>query len=234
MQYTFSFALVSATALAGTLVTPGWWARLPLLWVASSFLLAAAAYAGLGPGLLGKRADGSLPAWSYLVHGPFLLLGLVTMRAVHLTTAEPPFHEVAPGVVLGRRPTRRDREAYRALGVSAVLDLTAELPASAALTGTERYRTLPVLDAEAPSPAQLAEAVRWIDLARAEGGKVLVHCALGHGRSATVVAAWRLAHGATGDALDVEAALRRTRPGVRFTPPQHLALEAWRRSLEVR
>ena len=234
MQYTFSFALVAVTALAGSLVAPGWAARLPLFWVSSSFLLAAAAYAGLGPGLLGKRPDGTLPAWSYVVHGPFLLLGLVTMRAVHFATPEPPFHEVAPGVVLGRRPTRRDREQFRALGVSAVLDLTAELPASAALSGAERYRTLPVLDAEPPSPAQLADAVRWIDAALAEGRKVLVHCALGHGRSATVVAAWRLAHGAPGDALDVEATLRRTRPGVRFTPPQHLALEAWRRSLEAR
>jgi protein-tyrosine phosphatase len=233
MRYTFAFALVAATALAGTLVAPGWLARLPLLWVAASFLLASAGYAGAGPRVLGKRADGTLPAWSYVVNGPFLLLGLVTMRAVHLTSREPPFHEVAPGVLLGRRPTRRDLDAYRALGVTAVLDLCAELPASRALTGGERYLTVPVLDAEPPTPDQLRAAIAWLD-AQLPQGRVLVHCALGHGRSATVVAAWQLFHGAGGDALDVEAGLRRTRAGVRFTPPQHLALEAWRRTLESR
>lgn len=210
-------------------MAPGWVARALLWWVAASFALAALAYAGLGPKLLGKRPDGALPVWSYAVHGPFLLLGLVSMRFVHLTDPEPPFHEVAPGLFLGRRPTRRDRTAFGSLGVASVLDLCAELPLSAVL-GRVSYLTLPVLDAEPPDPAQLRSAVAWIDdqLGR---GKVLVHCALGHGRSSTVVAAWLLAHGAPGDALDVEARLRRIRPGVRFTPPQHAALEAFRRTL---
>jgi protein-tyrosine phosphatase len=113
------------------------------------------------------------------------------------------------------------------------LDLTAELPATSVLGGTERYLTLPVLDAEPPTASQLARAIAFLDAGEPQG-RVLVHCALGHGRSATVVAAWLLAHGAAGDALDVEAGLRRTRAGVRFTPAQHLALEAWRRSLEAK
>jgi protein-tyrosine phosphatase len=230
MRYTFAFGLVAAVAAVAAFVVPGWVFPALLWWVASSFALAAAAYAGVGPRLLGKRADGTLPAWSYALHGPFLLLGLVSMRMVHLTSGEAPFHEVAPGVFLGRRPTRRDRAVYRQLGIGAVLDLCAELQKSSALEGRERYLTLPVLDADAPSPEQLVAAVRWLDEVL-PGQRVLVHCALGHGRSATVIAAWRLHHGAAGDALDVEADLRRTRPGVRFTPAQHLALEVWRRGL---
>jgi hypothetical protein len=227
VRYTFTFAMVAAVALAGALVVP-WWAGIGLGWVAAAFTLAAAAYAGIGPAALGKRADGTLPASSYAVNGPFLLLGLVSMRMVHLSHAEAPFHQVAPGLFLGRRPTRRDREAFDALGVRSVLDLCAELPRSSLLVG-QRYLTLPVLDAEAPTAAQLDEAVRWLDEVL-PAGPVLVHCALGHGRSATVVAAWLLAHGAPGDALDVESTLRRIRSGVRLTPPQHTALDAWRRA----
>ena len=94
-------------------------------------------------------------------------------------------------------------------------------------SGTERYLTLPVLDAEAPTADQLDRAVAWLDGALASG-PVLVHCALGHSRSATVVAAWQAGHEAQGDALALEADLRRVRPGVRLTPAQHVALDAWR------
>ena len=229
MRYTLGFTITSVGALLGVVVTPWLLAQVLLAWVAVSFALAAAAYAGIGPRMLGKRDDGTLPWWSFLLHGPFLLLGLVSMRLVHLTHDEPPFHEVAPGLFLGRRPSRSDRDAFGRLGVGAVLDLCAELPISAALAGSERYLTLPVLDAEPPTAEQLDRAVRWIDESL-PARKVLVHCALGHSRSATVVAAWKLAHGAPGDALQVESELRRTRAGVRFTPAQHLALEAWRRT----
>ena len=55
-----------------------------------------------------------------------------------------------------------------------------------------------------------------------------MHCALGHGRSATVVAAWRMARGARGGPAEIEDELRRIRPSVGFTDPQKAALAAWR------
>jgi hypothetical protein len=184
----------------------------------------------VGPRVMGKREDGELPWWSLLLNGPFLVLGLGSMRMIHIGAGEPPWTEVSPGVLLGRRPSRRDVGAYRALGVTAVVDLCAELPASRAMTGREAYLLLPVLDSEAPSHAQLTEAVRWIDQHLGEG-KLFVHCALGHSRSAMVVAAWQMARGAPGGPDELEAELKRARPSVMFTSPQREALRSWRRQL---
>ncbi|MCB9687703.1 MAG: dual specificity protein phosphatase family protein [Alphaproteobacteria bacterium] len=199
--------------------------RILAAWIALSFTLAAWGYASAGARVLGKRADGELPAWSFLIHGPFLLLGLVSMRLFHARGTEHPWDEVVPGLWLGRRPMRSDRAAFARLGAVAVVDLCAELPASRALQGTERYLALPVLDAEAPTAEQLERGVAWLD-AEIQRGPVYVHCALGHSRSATLIAAWRMLHAPVG-IDEVEAELRAERDNVWFTPAQRTALQRW-------
>jgi protein-tyrosine phosphatase len=76
-----------------------------------------------------------------------------------------------------------------------------------------------VLDGTPPSAEQLSRAVRWIDEQRARG-PVLVHCAAGHGRSATVVLAWLVSCGEFADVETGLANLRRLRPGVALKPRQ--------------
>lgn len=233
MRYTVAFGAVALVAALGALSLPWWPSRLGLTWIALSFGAIAGAYGGVGPRVLGKRFDGRLPGWSYVLNGPFLLFGLASMRLYHLWSKEEPFHEVAPGLWLGRRASRRDRAAYEALAPTAVLDLCAELPPSRVMTGTEAYLPLPVLDGDAPSAEQLEGAVRFVDAHRAHG-KVLVHCALGHSRSATVVGAWMLTQGWAGPVEALEEQLRASRKGVWFTPPQHRSLVDWRRRIEAR
>lgn len=46
-----------------------------------------------------------------------------------------------------------------------------------------------VWDTHAPTPQQIEAGVQWALAQRASGLPVLVHCAHGHGRSATVLAA---------------------------------------------
>jgi protein-tyrosine phosphatase len=164
-----------------------------------------------------------------VVHGPFLLAGLVAMRLFHLRGRESRWDQVAPNLWVGRRPMRSDRPFLRGLSPVAVVDLCAELPASRALEPGSRYLALPVLDAEAPTEAQLEEGVRWLE-EHLPRGPVLVHCALGHSRSATLAAAWRMAREDLG-ATEAERELRRARPGVWFTPAQHAALATWRARL---
>ena len=178
----------------------------------------------IGPGILGKRPDGEIPLWSLLLNGPFLVLGLASMRVFHVHAPEVRWSEVAPGLVLGRRPSSVEVTAFRELGITAILDLCAELPATRARTGREGYLSLPVLDYASPTAEQLDEAIRFIEQHRA-GGRVFVHCALGRSRSATVITAWKIATGASEPLDALEQAIRSDHPPVNLMPSQRLVLE---------
>jgi protein-tyrosine phosphatase len=56
-------------------------------------------------------------------------------------------------------------------------------------------------------------------------GAVYIHCAVGHGRSATVAAAVLLARGLAANPREAVALLRRSRPLVRLTRVQRCVLE---------
>ncbi len=59
-----------------------------LAWPAASLLLVGAAYAGLGPRVLGKRPDGRLAWWAVLLLGPFLLLTWLVWHGQRLLSRE--------------------------------------------------------------------------------------------------------------------------------------------------
>ena len=179
------------------------------------------------PAVFGKRPeDGQVPLWALLLHAAWYLLAGLGLLAQRLGR-EAPRDEVAPRVWVGRRPTRR--EAARLPPDVVVLDMTAELPGTAAGTGRP-YRCLPVLDTQAPSPAQLDDAVAWIGDHWRAGRSVLIHCAAGHGRSATAAAAWLLDQTPGLSIEDAEARLRAARPGIRLNAAQRQALQRWCRS----
>ena len=212
MPYAAVFTLLAA-CLGLWAVSLGGWA-LALLWPAVSFLHLALAYAFAKPTLLGKRPDGRFAWWSWLTFGPVFLLLWTIWRLQRLLSREAPSHEVAPGLWLGRRPSVREIPG----DVVLVVDLAAEFPG--VMIGRE-YLLLPTLDGIAPEGAAFRAAV-----ARVAGccSPVLVHCAMGHGRSATLAAAVLLARGLVRDARQAEARLREVRPGVRLKPGQRRLL----------
>lgn len=67
----------------------------------------------------------------------------------------------------------------------------------------------PILDQKGASPEQLAMSVDWINQRLEGGGKVLVHCAAGLGRSGMVAACWLRRQGV--DAATAIATVRRAR-----------------------
>jgi hypothetical protein len=230
MRYTLAFGAVAAV-MVGVMAAAAWmggwaWAVVPgAAWIGLAFGGAASAYAGLGPRVFGKRADGAVPVWSYLLFGPFLLFGRAGLRAANAAGLGTPWDEVSDRLVLGRRPHPSDRHAFRRLGVVAVLDMAAEVARSRGIAGTEAYCALPVLDHAGPRGDQLDRAVAFIDLHRADG-PVYVHCALGIGRGATVVLAWLLHAGRVGSVDEGVRFLARRRR-VSLSPAQRRAVEAW-------
>jgi protein-tyrosine phosphatase len=146
---------------------------------------------------------------------PYHLLNGLTMRLAGLGGAAP-YHEIAPGLWLGRLLTAREaRQLIEKHKIRAVLDLTSEFSEASPLRRLD-YLSLPVLDKCAPSPSQLR---RGLDFLERASGPVYVHCALGHGRSATFVVA-HLARLQDAPLEEWEAKVRLCRPGVRLAPAQ--------------
>jgi protein-tyrosine phosphatase len=106
---------------------------------------------------------------------------------------------------------------------SGLLDLAAEFTEIRPLRKLAGYRSMPVLDATAPTEQELRSAVEWVAATAAEG-PVYIHCALGHGRSACVVIAYLLSRGVVGTVVDGVMLLRSMRAGVRLHSSQRRRL----------
>lgn len=216
----FRLALFYFVAALGTgLVAFGLGLRHPawlwLFWPAFSLFLVGLVYLRGYPGAFGQEY-GKL-AWPLTVAlAPYLLAAFLNSRL--WTRGEAPATEAAPGVWLGRLPTRGDLGRFRSL-----VDLSAELPVA---HGALAYRAVPMLDLLAPEPEQLRAAARAIE-ELAPARPTLVFCALGYSRSAAAVAAWLLA---TGECDDAAAAAERLGAKKRIVlgPAHLLALDACR------
>ena len=226
VAYGLVFLVLAALAALSAVLAPEWFLRVPGAAAALSFLLVAVAYFGAGPRLLLKRATGRRHPAAWFVHWPYFALTAFSYRLSLILAREAEFVCVAPNVLLGRRLTSSEAKCAEIEGWVAVLDLAAEMPEARPLRELSNYRSLPVLDATAPNLEQLRDAVEWVKL-HASTGLVYVHCALGHGRSALVVAAYLLATGLAADAKSAVKHLRELRPGVRLHRTQRRLLAAF-------
>ncbi|TMQ10377.1 MAG: hypothetical protein E6J91_26730 [Deltaproteobacteria bacterium] len=203
--------------IAAALIALALWTRVwILLWPAAVLVATAIVYLAGAPRALGKRGDGTLAWWAWLAWAP--LLGYMRMlhELARSLTGEPVANQVADGVWVGRRP-RADELPD---GIAIVVDLCAELPEAPGVAAGRGYLAIPTLDAMSPTPAEIARAV---DAMIAAGGPAFIHCAFGHGRSATVAAALMVRRGdATLD--DVERVMRAQRPRIGLNAHQRRAL----------
>jgi len=182
---------------------------------AFSFLLVSLAYLFSWPRLLGKKRTGHLLPSSYLLFWPYHLLNYLSLALFRLSGKAAPFNEIEPGLYLGSRLFPRDQPALSAVQVASVLDLTAEFPEVPFLRRVPGYLCIPLLDRTAPTKKELEIALRFIQ-DRLSQGPVYVHCALGHGRSATVVLAYLLASDKFPDLQSAITYVRTKRPGIKL------------------
>ncbi|TIN55115.1 MAG: phosphatase PAP2/dual specificity phosphatase family protein, partial [Mesorhizobium sp.] len=171
------YALGAALALTGAAVGAFFSAlALLLLWPSLALAIVAFAYAGAGAKVFQKTADGRVSLASRILLWPYRLGARVNVWA--WTRKLPPVVPVSDGVFLGRFPN-----AAEADGFGTVIDLAAELERPGDAPG--RWQSFGMLDLLSPPADTLDQAVAAIEPARRHG-TVLICCALGFQRSATV------------------------------------------------
>ena len=216
MKYALVFLVLALTCAFYAFVATAWPLRVALVWCALAFGGVGLAYAFIGPRAFFKRPNGSLPPWSYALYAPYYLLNALSLAGFRRSARENAWDEIAPGVYLGCRLNRRDRAAIERLGIARVLDLTSEFAEAPFLRALD-YRCLALLDTRAPTLDQLRDGALYI--AQSER-PIYVHCALGHGRSATFVAAYLMLTNRAHNAADAIAQIQRVRPRIGLTPAQ--------------
>jgi len=217
-------ALAVLLGVTGYVLRP--WGYL-LIWPAAAFATIAAAYLWFGPHVFRKR-DGRLHPFSRLGLFPYELGSILTFP--HYRRTAPPWVDVTPNLVLGRRLTEAEARAQIDRGVRAVLDLTAECTAPPAFRSLA-YRNVPILDLTVPTPRQIAEAVDFIRAHAKDGAKVYLHCKLGRSRSAAVAAAYLIAEGLAANGKDAVEMVRRARPEIVINPAAVEALDRYKHEM---
>lgn len=199
-----------------------------LLYPSITFLVLGLAYAGAGPTLLGKRRDGRRQWWAVAWSLPYSLLNEFLWLAIR-SQREPAFARVAENLYCGRRLTKNDQQAFDPHQIQACLDLTAEFTEPHFLRSLPHYRNTPILDGTAPTIAQLQDLVDWLT-AMTKTGPVYVHCALGHGRTATAVVAYLVSQGLEPDIDAALSRMRESRSGVDINAIQRRLLSMFLQS----
>lgn len=139
------------------------------------------------------------------------------------------FDRITPQLWLGGAPTyKRDYQFLLDNDITAVLDMRAEREGDREFYAQHdiAYRRLEVLDATVPNDNYLSEGADWIDAQIRDGRTVLVHCAKGRGRSATLVAAYLMRH----EALpfdECHTLMKDARPLVKLEDRHRRRLESW-------
>lgn len=234
MHFALAFGLLGSVLIAFAAYSAahancaGWLAVGVEIELAACLLALAAVYAARAAGV---SVEDRLrrPAWSLLsgaVLLPYFALGLLSLYVARWFDREGLFNPVAPGLYLGRLPFPSERAWIRATAITAVLNLCWEFPQ---VSGMEREPGIAtahvlILDGSPPTAQQFRQAVTWAEQWRTEGRCARVHCAQGHGRTATIAAAILLKCGLTSDVDEALATIRAARPGARPSRREREAL----------
>jgi Dual specificity phosphatase, catalytic domain len=219
MKFALSFLSLAAVTIVCAFTAGSRWLSLIWLYVSVSLLLVGLAFTFQVPRLFLKKADGTFSIFAYPLLWPFMVSNLVSLALFRLAARAAPFQEIVPNLILGCRLSVWDSGILSKFQIRSVLDLTSEFREVGFLRNVSEYRCIPLLDRSAPTTQQLETGVEFIRQNIAKG-PVYVHCALGHGRSATFVIAYLVASGVCKTLEEALVLIQNKRRGVHLSNAQ--------------
>lgn len=196
-------------------------------WIAFSLGAVSLAYLCNYPSMFRKREDGSIPIYVRWLFIPFLIGTGAYNHYARKHDKVPAIQQIDDHLFLACRLFGKDVKELKANGVNAILDVTAEFDGLdwTAYQQDLDYLNIPVLDHTSPTEDQLNTAINWIDQQIASGRKVVVHCALGRGRSVLTMAAYLLARDDTLSVMDAMNKIQSVRSTARLNKHQLRSLK---------
>ena len=154
---------------------------------------------------------------------PYLGVTWLLWHVQRRLSKEPPHHEIAPNLYLGRRCSNKKLPQ----GVGLIVDLTAEFTERREVRTGRDYLCVPMLDASVSSVAAFDGLIKTIAEAASKQMPVYIHCAKGHGRSAVVMVAALMASQNAVTLDEAEQKVRQARRGIKINAVQRHLLEQW-------
>jgi hypothetical protein len=228
-MYFLTFLILSVLSVITASHIDSTWQRIALFYAGFSFAMVGMAYLAQKPSWLLKRPSGSIRPIGWLLYWPYFLLNGLLFFLQRRLSREYATAQIIPGLFLGRMLTTFEASLVAPQPV-AIIDMTAEFNETPRFRAIAGYRLLSVLDGTAPTLEQLQQGVtliaEWLPK-----GRVYVHCALGHGRSATMIAAFLLAASMADSVEEAITMIRSERAGVGLKPEQVRILQEFERGL---
>jgi len=216
MKYGSAFAILAMLIAIYAVREGGWY--FVLLWPALSFALVSIAYFGVGVFIFGKQPSGTLSIGRSILLAPFLVYLNFVWHAVRFFSREAAFNQLTDYVFIGRRLLSHER----ASNFDHIVDLTCEFNEPRALRKSG-YISLPTLDGHYADKETLLQSVARI----AElDGTVYIHCAQGHGRTATLAIAYLIQQGISETIDDAVNYVLERRPDAHLGRAQRTMLES--------
>jgi len=163
-------------------------------WIGLSLSVVSLAYIFDLPGIFRKKSNGSIPFYIRWIFIPFLLGSQLYNIWARKNDKVPAIQEIDDNLYLACRLFPSDVATLQAKGITAILDVTAEFDGLDWTAESEAldYLNLPVLDHKSPDAEKLVQAIHWLENHISKSNAVVIHCALGRGRSVLVMAAYLL------------------------------------------
>jgi hypothetical protein len=214
MSYRHLLALLGSLLIVVGAVERGWmWLA---VWLGFDLVALAFAHSKGVHRIFGKRPNGTLPLWAWLIFLPMLSYMAALWHLARIFSRKPARSVVTEQLVVGRRLLASELDGE----FENYIDLTAEFAEPSAIRHSPAYRSFPILNDAAPSAEALLEAVRSL-----RPGLTFVHCGRGYGRAGLFALAVLLTSGVVHSVEDGLRMLTAVRPGIRLNREQHRCIQ---------